>query len=109
MANCSCNDIQVGNRGGIPFANATQSDAGSATTNAVYSLPCHVFASRSCKNVILVNFLSATAATVTGVTIAVNGSTRPLLDAVGNPVTTLTAGYHWIVFDKANNTLNLVQ
>ena len=105
---CSCNDLQVGNRGGIPIVDATQSNAGSATTNAVYSLPSHVFASRSNRNAVLVNFLSATAATVTGVTISVNGSTRPLTNGDGTPVPTLTAGWHWIVVDKANNTINLV-
>lgn len=105
---CLCNDLHVGNRGGIPIVDATQSNAGSATTNAVYSLPCHVFASRSCRNTVLVNFLSATAATVTGITLSVNGSTRPLLNGDGTPVTTLAAGWRWIVVDRANNTINLV-
>lgn len=105
---CNCNDFHVGNRGGIPIVDATQSNAGSATTNAVYSLPCHVFAGRSCRNAVLVNFLSATAAAVTGVTLSVNGSTRPLLNGDGTPITTLAAGWRWIVVDKANNTINLV-
>lgn len=105
---CSCNDIPVGNRGGIPIVDAIQSDAGSATTNAVYSLPNHVFASRCNRLVVLVNFLSATTAAVTGVTISVNGSTRPLTNGDATPVTTLAAGWHWIVVDKSNNTINLV-
>lgn len=105
---CSCNDIPVGNRGGIPIVDAIQSDAGSATTNAVYSLPNHVFASRCNRLAVLVNFLSATAAAVTGVTISVNGSTRPLTNGDGTAVTTLAAGWHWVVVDKANNTINLV-
>lgn len=105
---CNCNELQIGNRGGIPIVEATQSNAGSATTNAVYSLPCHVFASRCARLAVLVNFLSATAATVTGVTLSVNGSTRPLLNGDGTPVTTLAAGWRWIVVDKANNTINLV-
>lgn len=105
---CSCNDIPVGNRGGIPIVDAIQSDAGSATTNAVYSLPNHVFASRCNRLAVLVNFLSATAAAVTGITISVNGSTRPLTNGDGTPVTTLASGWHWIVVDKANNSLNIV-
>lgn len=69
----------VGNRGGIPIVEAAQSSAGSATTNAIYTLPCHVFG-KGCKGIIVVNFLGATAATVTGVEISVSGSTRPLLN-----------------------------
>lgn len=97
----------IGNRGGIPIVDASQSNAGSATTDAIYVLPAHVFG-RSCKGILVVNFLGATAATVTGVTISVNNSTRPLLSSTGEPLTTLTTGYHIIVFDKPNNQLNLI-
>lgn len=102
-----CFNGYIGNRGGIPVVEATQSNAGSATTDAIYTLPCHVFG-KGCKGIIVVNFLGATAATVTGVQISVSGSTRPLLDAAGAPLTTLTTGYHIIVFDKPNNKLNLI-
>lgn len=102
-----CFNGYVGNRGGVPIVDATQSSAGSATTNAIYTLPCHVFG-RGCKGIIVVNFLGATAATVTGVNISVGGSTRPLLSPTGAALTTLTTGYHIIVFDKPNNKLNLV-
>lgn len=102
-----CFNGYVGNRGGIPIVDAIQSNAGSATTDAIYTLPCHVFG-KGCKGIIVANFLGATAATVTGVTISVAGSSRPLLDAAGEPLTTLTTGYHIIVFDKPNNKLNLV-
>ena len=102
-----CFNGYVGNRGGVPVVEAAQSSAGSATTNAIYTLPCHVFG-RGCKGIIVVNFLGATAATVTGVDISVGGSTRPLLSSAGDAITTLTTGYHIIVFDKPNNKLNLI-
>lgn len=102
-----CFNLFIGNRGGIPIVDATQSNAGSATTDAIYVLPCHVFG-RCCKGIIVANFLGATDATVTGVNISVNGSTRPLLSSTGEPLTTLTTGYHIIVFDKPNNQLSLI-
>lgn len=102
-----CFNGYVGNRGGVPVVEAAQSSAGSATTNAIYTLPCHVFG-RGCKGIIVVNFLGATAATVTGVDISVGDSTRPLLSSAGDAITTLTSGYHIIVFDKPNNKLNLI-
>lgn len=102
-----CFNGYVGNRGGIPIVEATQSSAGSATTDAIYTLPCHVFG-KGCKGMIIVNFLGATAAAVTGVNISVGGSTRPLLSSAGDAITTLTTGFHIIVFDKPNNRLNLV-
>jgi hypothetical protein len=97
----------IGNRGGIPVVEANQSNAGSSTTNAIYTLPSHVFG-RGCKGIIIVNFLGATADTVTGITISVNDSTRPLLDSEGDAITSLSIGYHIMVFDKANNSLNLI-
>lgn len=102
-----CFNGYVGNRGGIPIVEATQSSAGSATTNAIYTLPCHVFG-RGCKGIMVVNFLGATDTAVTGVNISVGGSTRPLLSSAGNALTALTTGYHIIVFDKPNNKLNLI-
>ena len=102
-----CFNGYVGNRGGIPIIDAIQSSAGSATTNAIYTLPSHVFG-KGCKGIIVVNFLGATDAVVTGVNISVGGSTRPLLSSAGNALTTLTTGYHIIVFDKPNNKLNLI-
>ena len=102
-----CFNGYVGNRGGVPVVEAAQSSAGSATTNAIYTLPCHVFG-RGCKGIIVVNFLGATATAVTGVDISVGGSTRPLLSSAGDAITTLTTGYHIIVFDKPNNKLNLI-
>lgn len=102
-----CFNGYVGNRGGIPIVDAIQSSAGSATTNAIYTLPSHVFG-KGCKGIIVVNFLGATDAAVIGVNISVGGSTRPLLSSAGNALTTLTTGYHIIVFDKPNNKLNLI-
>lgn len=102
-----CFNGYVGNRGGIPIVDATQSSAGSATTNAIYTLPCHVFG-KGCKGIMVVNFLGATDTAVTGVNISVGGSTRPLLSSAGNALTTLTTGYRIIVFDKPNNKLNLI-
>lgn len=102
-----CFNGYIGNRGGIPIVEAAQSSAGSATTNAIYTLPCHVFG-KGCKGIIVVNFLGASAAAVTGVTLSVSGSTRELLSSAGEALTTLTTGYHIIVFDKPNNRLNLI-
>ena len=102
-----CFNGYIGNRGGIPIVEATQSNAGSATTNAIYTLPCHVFG-KGCKGIIVVNFLGSSAATVTGVTLSVSGSTRELFSSAGEALTTLTTGYHIIVFDKPNNRLNLI-
>uniref|UniRef100_A0AAU8MIN8 Capsid protein n=1 Tax=Geladintestivirus 2 TaxID=3233134 RepID=A0AAU8MIN8_9CAUD len=97
----------IGNRGGIPIVEASQSNAGSATTNAIYVLPPHVFG-RGCKGMMIVNFLGASDATVTGVTISVNGSSRELLSSTDTTLTTITTGFHIIVFDKTNNKLNLI-
>lgn len=102
-----CFNGYIGNRGGIPIVDAAQSSAGSATTNAIYTLPCHVFG-KGYKGIIVVNFLGDSAATVTGVIISVGGSTRPLLSPTGAAITTLTTGLHIITFDKPNNKLNLI-
>ena len=37
------NNEFIGNRGGIPLVAATQTTAGSATANAVFSMPNHTF------------------------------------------------------------------
>lgn len=57
----------IGNCGGIPFITATQTDAGSTTTNVVYSLPNHTFRFLGCAGLIVVNIPTSAAATVTGV------------------------------------------
>ena len=102
-----CLNGYIGNRGGIPIVEASQSNAGSTTTDAIYVLPNHVFG-KGCKGIIIVNFLGASATAVTGVMLSVNGSSRELLNRTDEPVTTIGAGYHIIVFDKPNNKLNLI-
>ena len=57
----------IGNRGGIPFVAATLTDAGSVSTNAIYTLPNHVFRFLGQAGLIVVNIPTSTAATVTGV------------------------------------------
>lgn len=97
----------VGNRGGIPLSNATQTNAGSATTDAVYEMPNHVFRFVGLRGLIIVNF-NAAVTTAQGVTISVNNSTLPLTSNNDEAVTTLTAGIHILLFDKPSNKLQLI-
>lgn len=97
----------IGNRGGIPLVAATQTTAGSATANAVFSMPNHTFRAIGTAGIMVINFNAATT-TATGFEIMVNNSTLPLLASDGDPLTALTAGLHIIVFDKQNNKLQLI-
>ena len=96
----------VGNRGGVLFVNATQTDAGSATTPAIYTLPNHTFRSLGPAGLMVLNVTAASDATVTGVNIVVNQQTLALTDASGNALTTLPAGKILVAFSKVSNTLN---
>ena len=98
----------IGNRGGIPIITATQSNAGSTTTNAVYSFPNHVFRFVSNKGIMIGDFSAASDTTVTGVSIVSNSITLPLLNSTNEALTTLTAGLHILLFNKDSNSLNLV-
>lgn len=95
------------NRGGIPLVAATQTTAGSATANAVFSMPNHTFRAMGVAGIMVINFNAATT-TATGFEIMVNNNTLPLLASDGDPLTALTAGLHIIVFDKQNNKLQLI-
>lgn len=97
----------IGNRGGIPLSNATQTDTGSSTTNAIYEMPNHVFRFVGLRGIIIVNF-NAAVTTTTGVTISVNGSTLPMTSNNDEAVTALTAGIHILLFDKPSNKLQLI-
>lgn len=97
----------IGNRGGIPLSNATQTDAGSSTTNAIYEMPNHVFRFVGLRGIIIVNF-NAAVTTATGITISVNGSTLPMTSNNDEAVTALTAGIHILLFDKPSNKLQLI-
>lgn len=97
----------IGNRGGIPLVAATQTTAGSATTNAVFTMPNHTFRAVGLAGIMVINFNVATA-TATGFEISVNNITLPLLAANGEALTALTAGLHIVVFDKTNNKLQLI-
>ena len=97
----------IGNRGGIPLSNATQTDIGSSTTNAIYEMPNHVFRFVGLRGIIIVNF-NAAVTTATGVTISVNGSTLPMTSNNDEAVTALTAGIHILLFDKPSNKLQLI-
>lgn len=97
----------IGNRGGIPLSNATQTDAGSSTTNAIYEMPNHVFRFVGIRGIIIVNF-NAAVTTATGVTISVNGSVLPMTSNNDEAVTALTAGIHILLFDKPSNKLQLI-
>ena len=97
----------IGNLGGIPLSNATQTDAGSSTTNAIYEMPNHVFRFVGLRGIIIVNF-NAAVTTATGVTISVNGSTLPMTSNNDEAVTALTVGIHILLFDKPSNKLQLI-
>lgn len=97
----------IGNRGGIPLSNATQTDTGSSTTNAIYEMPNHVFRFVGLRGIIIVNF-NAAVTTATGVTISVNGSTLPMTSNNDEAITALTAGIHILLFDKPSNKLQLI-
>lgn len=97
----------IGNRGGIPISNATQTDAGSTTTNAIYEMPNHVFRFVGLRGIIVVNFNAATTA-ATGINISVNGSTLPLTSNDDEALTAITAGVHILLFDKPSNKLQLI-
>ena len=82
------NNEFIGNRGGIPLVAATQTTAGSATANAVFSMPNHTFRAMGVAGIMVINFSAAT--------------------TTGEALTALTAGLHIIVFDKQNNKLQLI-
>ena len=95
----------IGNRGGIPLVAATQTTAGSATANAVFSMPNHTFRVMGVAGIMVINFNTTTA---TGFEMMVNNVTLPLLSSNGEALTALTAGLHIVVFDKQNNKLQLI-
>ena len=101
------NNEYIGNRDGIPLVAATQTTAGSATANAVFSMPNHTFRAMGVAGIMVINFDAATT-TATGFEIMVNNSTLPLLASNGEALTALTSGLHIIVFDKQNNKLQLI-
>lgn len=97
----------IGNRGGIPLVAATQTTAGSATANAVFTMPNHTFRALGLAGMMVINFNAATT-TATGFEIMVNNSTLPLLNPSGEALTSLTEGLHIVIFDKQNNKLQLI-
>lgn len=97
----------IGNRGGIPLVAATQTTAGSATANAVFSMPNHTFRVMGVAGIMVINFNAATT-TATGFEMMVNNATLPLLASNGEALTALTVGLHIVVFDKQNNKLQLI-
>lgn len=50
------NNEFIGNRGGIPLVAATQTTAGSATANAVFSMPNHTFRAMGVAGIMVINF-----------------------------------------------------
>lgn len=97
----------IGNRGGIPLSNATQTNAGSATTNAIYNMPNHTFRAVGLRGIIIVNFNEAVT-TATGVNISVNGQELALTSSTDEAITTFTAGLHILLFDKPSNKLQVI-
>lgn len=101
------NNEFIGNRGGIPLVAATQTTAGSATANAVFSMPNYTFRAMGVAGIMVINFNAATT-TATGFEMMVNNITLSLLASDGGALTALTAGLHIVVFDKQNNKLQLI-
>lgn len=97
----------IGNRGGIPYVAATLSNEGSASTNAVYTLPNHVFRFLGQAGLIVVDIPVSTAATVTGVELQVNSQVLPLTNNADGALTTLAAGAHLLSFNKTTNRIIL--
>lgn len=97
----------IGNRGGIPYVAATLSDAGSVSTNAIYTLPNHVFRFLGQAGLIVVNIPTSSASTVTGVELQVNNQTLPLTNNADAALTTLAAGTHLLSFNKTTNRIIL--
>lgn len=97
----------IGNRGGIPYVAATQLSEGSASANAVYVLPNHVFRFLGQAGLVVVYIPTASATTVSGVDLQVNSQVMPLTSNAGAALTTISAGMHLLSFNKQNNTLNL--
>lgn len=98
----------IGNRGGIPFITATQTNEGSTTTNAIYQLPNHTFRFLGPAGLAIINIVTASAATVTGVQFTTNDKTLSLTNTIGEVLTSLSSGIHLIVFSKVDNGLRLL-
>lgn len=100
-------DRIIGNRGGVPYVIAKQANAGSTTTNAVYTLPNHVFRFLGPAGLMVISIDTASAATVTGITLSSNDNQLTLTNNVGAEITTLPAGDHLVSFNKVANTIKL--
>ena len=102
------NNTIVGNRGGVPFVTATQTDAGSTTTPAIYTLPNHTFRNLGAAGLMIITIPTASAATVTGINIVVNNQTLSLISSTNEAITTLSVGDILVAFNKVNNTIKQV-
>lgn len=100
-------DRLIGNRGGIPFVVATQKSSGDASTNAIYTLPNHIFRFLGPVGVIIVTIKNA-ASDVLGVTVQVNDQSLTLTKNNGEAVTNVEIADYAIVFNKINNTLKVL-
>lgn len=100
-------DRIIGNRGGVPYVIAKQASAGSTTTNAVYTLPNHVFRFLGPAGLMVISIDTASAATVTGITLSSNDNQLTLTTNVGAEITTLPVGDHLVSFNKVANTIKL--
>lgn len=100
-------DRIIGNRGGVPYVIAKQASAGSTTTNAVYTLPNHVFRFLGPAGLMVISIDTASEATVTGITLSSNDNQLTLTNNVGAEITTLPAGDHLVSFNKVANTIKL--
>lgn len=99
--------MTIGNRGGIPYVTATQTSAGSTSTNAVYSLPDHTFRFLGPAGLVVLTVNTASDTTVTGVTMTVNGQSLAMTNNLNEAITTLAVGDYLVSFNKNKNTIKL--
>ena len=102
------NSTIIGNRGGVPLVTATQTDAGSSTTPAIYTLPNHTFRNLGVAGLMIITIPTASADTVTGINIVVNNQTLALTTATNAAITTLAVGDILVAFNKITNTIKEV-
>ena len=99
----------IGNRGGIVYTIATQIDGGSSTTNAVYTLPDHIFRYLGPVGIMIVTFPVGSTSTIQGISVQVNNYTLSLTNAQGVALTSPPdAGDYILSFNKVANTLKLL-
>lgn len=100
----------IGNRTGVVFTNATQTDAGSSTASAVYMLPNHTFRCLGGIGMIVCDLDKSASSDATDVVFEVNGINISVTDAANEAIdiTDITAGLHILIFNKFTNRIQFI-